>query len=136
MTSRNSSAILERWVVGLAGILLKISKHFMFMKDTGRDIQPKTGRDGAKVPNFGFIIFDSQEAVEKALKAKVRFNKHTSSFCPIVRFILFLLFFQPIMLFGNHRLNVEEKKNRNPREGQEGRQFNNDGRPPLGRGQS
>ena len=56
------------------------------MKDTGRDIQPKTGRDGAKVPNFGFIIFDSQEAVEKALKAKVRLN---SSLYPVVSFVLF-----------------------------------------------
>ena len=53
---------------------------------TGRDIQPKTGRDGAKVSNYGFIIFDSQEAVEKALKAKVRLN---SSLYPVVSFVLF-----------------------------------------------
>jgi len=63
----------------------------------GRENQAgRGGRDGGKaagfVPNFGFIVFDQAESVEKALKDK------------------------PIMLYGSHRLNVEEKKMRTPRE--------------------
>ena len=46
----------------------------------------------AQVPNFGFIVFAEAESVEKALNAK------------------------PILLYGNHRLNVEEKKMRTPRD--------------------
>ena len=45
-----------------------------------------------QVPNFGFIVFAEVESVEKALSAK------------------------PILLYGNHRLNVEEKKMRTPRD--------------------
>ena len=45
-----------------------------------------------QVPNFGFIVFADVESVEKALSAK------------------------PILLYGNHRLNVEEKKMRTPRD--------------------
>lgn len=59
------------------------------------------GRGGGKtqgfVPNFGFIVFESTEAVVRALNDK------------------------PIMLYGNHRLNVEEKKMR--REGPGGAPF-------------
>ena len=44
-----------------------------------------------QVPNFGFVVFDSTQAVEKALAAK------------------------PILLYDNHRLNVEEKKMRHHR---------------------
>ena len=44
-----------------------------------------------QVPNFGFVVFDSTQAVEKALAAK------------------------PILLYDNHRLNVEEKKMRQAR---------------------
>jgi len=52
------------------------------------------GRDGKQsfVPNFGFIVFADVESVEKALSAK------------------------PILLYGTHRLNVEEKKMRTPRD--------------------
>jgi len=80
---------------------------------TGRENQSKPGREGVKVPNFGFIVFDSGEAVEKALKAK------------------------PILLFGSHRLNVEEKKMRTPRDNMGGGQggFNDRGPPPGGRGE-
>ena len=39
-----------------------------------------------QVPNFGFIVFTDSESVEHALAAK------------------------PILLYGSHRLNVEEKK--------------------------
>ena len=45
-----------------------------------------------QVPNFGFIVFADVESVEKALSAK------------------------PILLYGTHRLNVEEKKMRTPRD--------------------
>ena len=41
-----------------------------------------------QVPNFGFIVFTDSESVERALAAK------------------------PILLYGSHRLNVEEKKMR------------------------
>merc|ERR1719470_240119 len=70
-------------------------------KVTDVRINQKQGREGqvtrggkapAFVPNFGFIVFESTEAVERALAAK------------------------PIMLYGNHRLNVEEKKMRVPRD--------------------
>jgi len=44
------------------------------------------------VPNFGFIVFEQAESVDRALKDK------------------------PIMLYGSHRLNVEEKKMRTPRD--------------------
>ena len=44
------------------------------------------------MPNFGFIVFDQAESVDRALKDK------------------------PIMLYGSHRLNVEEKKMRTPRD--------------------
>jgi len=53
------------------------------------------GRDGKNagfVPNFGFIVFELADSVDKALKDK------------------------PIMLYGSHRLNVEEKKMRTPRD--------------------
>jgi len=49
----------------------------------GRD-----GKTGFQVPNFGFIVFEDAASVERALSAK------------------------PILLYGNHRLNVEEKKMR------------------------
>merc|ERR1719394_1673947 len=64
-------------------------------------INQKSGRENAVarggkapqfVPNFGFIVFEQADAVERALTAR------------------------PIMLYGNHRLNVEEKKMRVPRE--------------------
>ena len=84
---------------------------------TGRENQTKPGREGVKVPNFGFIVFENQEAVEKALKDKVCFMNSVN------RYLLTVLLPQPIMLFGSHRLNVEEKKMRTPRDnlgGQEG----------------
>jgi len=71
-------------------------------KVTDVRINQKQGRDNAVarggkapafVPNFGFIVFESTDCVERALAAK------------------------PIMLYGNHRLNVEEKKMRAPRDG-------------------
>lgn len=59
-----------------------------------RQDSSRGGRDGKQsfVPNFGFIVFADVESVEKALSAK------------------------PILLYGNHRLNVEEKKMRTPRD--------------------
>jgi len=59
------------------------------------DAAGRGGRDAGKagfVPNFGFIVFDQAESVDRALKDK------------------------PIMLYGSHRLNVEEKKMRTPRD--------------------
>ncbi|KAL1779816.1 ras GTPase-activating protein-binding 1 [Sigmodon hispidus] len=44
-------------------------------------------------PNFGFVVFDDSEPVQKVLKNR------------------------PIMLRGTYRLNVQEKKSRAPREG-------------------
>lgn len=61
----------------------------------GRAEAARGGRDGKApgfVPNFGFIVFEQAEAVDRALKDK------------------------PIMLYGSHRLNVEEKKMRTPRD--------------------
>lgn len=52
----------------------------------GQEYQLRPGREGVKIPNFGFIVFENEEAVQKVLKAK------------------------PIMLFGYHRLNCEQKK--------------------------
>jgi len=59
-------------------------------KQGGRDTNTRTGRDGKQtfVPNFGFVVFTEAESVDRALAAK------------------------PILLNGNHRLNVEEKKMR------------------------
>ena len=60
----------------------------------GRDnAVARGGKAPAFVPNFGFIMFESNDCVERALAAK------------------------PIMLYGNHRLNVAEKKLRAPRDG-------------------
>jgi hypothetical protein len=70
------------------------------LKVTDVRINQKGGREGqatrggkspAFVPNFGFIVFDSTEAVQRAMSDK------------------------PIYLNGKHRLNVEEKKMRVPR---------------------
>jgi len=61
----------------------------------GRADAARGGRDGKAagfVPNFGFIVFEQAESVDRALKDK------------------------PIMLYGSHRLNVEEKKMRTPRD--------------------
>jgi len=59
-------------------------------KQGGREANTRTGRDGKPtfVPNFGFVVFTEAESVDRALSAK------------------------PILLNGNHRLNVEEKKMR------------------------
>merc|ERR1712226_1450157 len=48
------------------------------------------------VPNFGFVVFEEPETVQKVLEAK------------------------PIMLKGEHRLNVEEKKQRSEQGGRPG----------------
>lgn len=67
---------------------------------------PKQGNAG-RVPNFGFIVFEDEASVKRALDDK------------------------PIMFQGNHRLNVEEKKAK-PRDPQ--RLGGGDGRPNSGRG--
>jgi len=60
---------------------------------SGREnAQARGGKAPAFVPNFGFIVFEHADAVERALGAR------------------------PILLNGSHRLNVEEKKMRVPRE--------------------
>ena len=46
------------------------------------------GKAGYQVPNFAFIVFEDAASLERTLRAK------------------------PILLNGNHRLNVEEKKRR------------------------
>lgn len=48
---------------------------------------------GGKLPNFGFVVFDDSEPVQKVLSNR------------------------PIMFRGEVRLNVEEKKTRAAREG-------------------
>ena len=60
-----------------------------------------------KVPNFGFVVFADAESVEKTLAAK------------------------PILLYGSHRLNVEEKKLR--RDGGQDRGFSDRERHDMGK---
>lgn len=59
-----------------------------FFEQFGVVVDVKINRKGpaANLPNFGFVAFENTEAVEKAMKAK------------------------PLMLFGKHRINIEEKK--------------------------
>ncbi|XP_076065750.1 ras GTPase-activating protein-binding protein 2 isoform X2 [Oratosquilla oratoria] len=70
--------------------------------NTAKSKAPKTM--GHIVPNFGFITFEDESAVSKCLNAR------------------------PIMLNGDQRLNVEEKKARSKPDG------SNMGRPNSGRG--
>ena len=60
-----------------------------------------------QVPNFGFVVFADAESVEKTLAAK------------------------PILLYGSHRLNVEEKKLR--RDGGQDRGFSDRERHDMGK---
>jgi len=55
-------------------------------KKTNRDTNRGGSRPAQPVPNFGFVVFDDVSAVSAAMNA------------------------QPIQLYGNHRLNIEEKK--------------------------
>lgn len=59
-----------------------------FFSKFGNVIEVKINRKGMTrdLPNFGFVSFDGPDAVQKALSAK------------------------PLLLYGRHRLNVEEKK--------------------------
>lgn len=59
-----------------------------FFSQFGTVLDVKINRKGMtrELPNFGFVSFDCVEAVSKALAAK------------------------PLMLYGKHRINVEEKK--------------------------
>ena len=50
--------------------------------------QSKTTASGARVPNFGFVVFEEERGVNECLKDK------------------------PIHLSDGHRLNVETKKNK------------------------
>jgi hypothetical protein len=50
--------------------------------------QSKTTPQGQRVPNFGFVVFEEERSVQDCLGKR------------------------PIHLYGNHRLNVEEKKNK------------------------
>lgn len=56
-----------------------------------QDLRINTKSSGGKLPNFGFVVFDSPDAVQAVLKEK------------------------PIKFNGEHRLNVEEKKPRDNR---------------------
>uniref|UniRef100_UPI00358E64F2 ras GTPase-activating protein-binding protein 2 isoform X1 n=1 Tax=Myxine glutinosa TaxID=7769 RepID=UPI00358E64F2 len=71
-------------------------KEFFMIFGTVMDlrINTKSSAGGSKVPNFGFVIFDDPEAVQNVLGQK------------------------PVMLRGDVRLNVEEKKSRPIREGE------------------
>lgn len=75
---------------------------------------------GGKLPNFGFVVFDDSEPVQRILAAKVELTcKRT-----VVSEILFVSYgailsfssSQPIMFRNEVRLNVEEKKTRAMRE--------------------
>ena len=56
-------------------------------------VQSKSqGPSGTRIPNFGFVVFEEERAVKEALDKR------------------------PIHLPGNHRLNVEEKKNNRVRD--------------------
>ncbi|XP_063969213.1 ras GTPase-activating protein-binding protein 2-like [Lytechinus pictus] len=66
-----------------------------FFSEYGRVVDTRINRNsGPKLPYFGFIVFDDAEPVENILKQKRA---------------------KPILLRGEHRLNVEEKKNREMR---------------------
>eukprot|EP00057_Strongylocentrotus_purpuratus_P013090 XP_011667564.1 PREDICTED: ras GTPase-activating protein-binding protein 2 isoform X1 [Strongylocentrotus purpuratus] len=66
-----------------------------FFSVYGRVVEMRINRNsGPKLPFFGFIVFDDSEPVEKILKQKRA---------------------KPIFFRGEHRLNVEEKKNREMR---------------------
>lgn len=68
------------------------------------ELRINTKSGGGKLPNFGFVVFDSPDPVQHILSSK------------------------PIKYNGEHRLNVEEKKPRGAGSGPEG------GRPMSGRG--
>jgi RNA recognition motif-containing protein len=59
-----------------------------FFSKFGKVIDVKINRKGMQrdLPNFGFVSFENAESVSKALASK------------------------PLLLYGRHRLNVEEKK--------------------------
>ncbi|XP_066304230.1 ras GTPase-activating protein-binding protein 1-like [Branchiostoma lanceolatum] len=67
------------------------------------ELRINTKSGGGRVPNFGFVVFDDPEPVQKILDSK------------------------PIMFRGEHRLNVEEKKARG-----EGRGRGDNRGPPRG----
>ncbi|KAK7004926.1 ras GTPase-activating protein-binding protein 2 [Biomphalaria glabrata] len=69
-----------------------------FFEQYGRveELRINTKSGGGKVPNFGFVVFESPEIVQEVLKLKAN---------------------QSIKYKGEHRLNVEEKK---PRDGLRG----------------
>ncbi|TRY75930.1 hypothetical protein DNTS_033496 [Danionella cerebrum] len=71
------------------------------------ELRINTKSTGGKIPNFGFVVFDDSEPVQRILGAK------------------------PIMFRGEVRLNVEEKKTRAMRE-REIRGAGGDGRRPGG----
>jgi len=64
----------------------KVSEIRINKKQSGRDVGRGGGQRANQVPNFGFVVFDEMSSVEKAMQS------------------------QPIMLYGTHRLNIEEKK--------------------------
>jgi len=69
------------------------------------------GPTGQKVPNFGFVVFDSAEPVQKALQNK------------------------PLTFRGDYRINVEEKKARDGNGGSMGGGMGDSGGPAMrGRG--
>ncbi|XP_041364926.1 ras GTPase-activating protein-binding protein 2-like isoform X2 [Gigantopelta aegis] len=80
-----------------------------FFEDYGKvmELRINTKSGGGKLPNFGFVVFDSPDPVQHILKVKMS---------------------QPIKYNGEHRLNVEEKK---PRDGRIG---GGRGGPPRGGG--
>ncbi|XP_076458979.1 ras GTPase-activating protein-binding protein 2-like [Babylonia areolata] len=63
-------------------------KSFFECYGTVLDLRINTKGSGSRVPNFGFVVFESSETAQTVLKQK------------------------PIMYKGEHRLNVEEKKTR------------------------
>lgn len=75
---------------------------------------------GGKLPNFGFVVFDDSEPVQKILSNRVRnaaFSLRGGWAFFYLDYNIICCLHQPIKFRGDVRLNVEEKKTRSAREG-------------------
>ncbi|KAK2116627.1 Ras GTPase-activating protein-binding protein 1 [Saguinus oedipus] len=72
---------------------------------------------GGKLPNFGFVVFDDSEPVQKVLSNRPLLKDLPGALAKQNFCLNNLVFDNPIMFRGEVRLNVEEKKTRAAREG-------------------